>query len=159
MLKHKTIAEYPEWVPVEDRRSRFGGAMPPRKPERRRPMIWLAREDNEVFLVNATDETFDYVIASSAGFQTVDDDVMNISSENGYEYHDVHPNQAIKVEEYDVHYDLDFVLPIQVHLKSKSLGCLEIRSPAEKGGIGETVLLWNSGEPGKNVYIKKRNDA
>ncbi|MCF7354902.1 hypothetical protein [Vibrio sp. CK2-1] len=40
-------------------------------------------------------------------------------------------------------------------IQSDKLGRFEIRSPTGKGEIKETVLLWNTGELGKNVYCDK----
>ena len=52
---------------------------------------------------------------------------------------------------------LDYVLQVSLKIQSKNIGCIDVRSPAEKGGVGETVLLWNSNEAGKGVYIKQCN--
>ena len=153
--EHKILKNKFTWVPIEKRTSRFGGSIPPRKPENRRPLLWLACEGNEVYLVNSSEETLDLVVAKTGGFQTVDEDVMPVASKDKYEYLNVKPNNAVKVEEYDGFYDLDYVLQISVRIQSKKLGCIEIISPAEKGGPGETVLLWNTNENGKHVSINK----
>ena len=160
MKEHKIIENKFIWVPVDKRTSRFGGPMPPRKPENRHPILWLAREGNELYLVNSSEDTLDFVVAATGGFQTVDDDVvMTVTSENNYEYKNVKPNCAVKVEEYDGFYDLDFVLQVLLRIQSKNIGCIEIRSPATKGGAGETVLLWNTNENGKYVSINKCNQT
>lgn len=155
MKKNKIVENKFTWVPLDKRVSRFGGLLPPRKAELRRPLFWLARDVNELFLVNSSKDILDFVIAESGGFQTVDDDVMAISSNERYEYKNVKPNHAVKVEEYDGFYDLDYVLWVSIRIKSKSTGCIEVVSPAKKGGVGETVLLWNTNENGKNISINK----
>lgn len=67
----------------------------------------------------------------------------------------VKPNDAVKVEEFDGFYDLDYVLQVSIQVRSKNLGNIEIFSPSKKGGIGETVLLWDTMEYGNHVSIKK----
>jgi hypothetical protein len=153
MKEHKRVENKFTWVPADKRTSRFGGPMPPRKQENRHPLLWLAREGNEIYLVNSSEDTLDFVIATSGGFQTVDDDVIVANSKDEYEYKNVKPNDAVKVEEYDGFYDLDYVLHISLKVQSIDIGCLEIISPAKKGGVGETVLLWNTKENGKDVSI------
>lgn len=155
MKEHKIIENKFIWVPFERRKSRFGGSIPPRQPENRHPVLWLARDGNEVYLVNSSEEILDFVVAESGGFQTVDEDVMSVASKDKYEYENIKPNTAVKVEEYDGFYDLDYVLQLSLRIQSKKLGCIEITSPAEKGGVEETVLLWNTNENGKYVSIIK----
>ena len=47
---------------------------------------------------------------------------------------------------------LDLILFVTITIKSKDLGCINITPCGEKGGVRETVLLWDNGEKGKNVY-------
>lgn len=159
MKEHKTIVNGFTWVPIEKRKSRFGGKMPPGKPEKRLPILWLARDGSELYLVNASREPLDYVVADSGGCQTVDDDIEMVSSKEKYEYKDVKPDDAVKVDEFDVFYDCDYMLQVFLTVQSASLGCVEIASPLAKGGVGETVLLWDSGESGKDVSVKRCQEA
>ncbi len=159
MKEHKTIKDGFAWLPPEKRASRFGGTMPPRKSETRNPVLWLARDGNELYLMNNSQETLELVIADSGGFQTADDDVVPVASKEQYKYRDVNHSEAVKVDEYDGYYDLDFVLQVYLKIKSQSLGCIEVTSPPEKGGVGEIVLLWDSGEAGKYVSINKCKEA
>lgn len=105
------------------------------------------------FFVNSSKDTLNFVIADSGGFQTVDDDVMALGNNDKYDYKNVKSNQAVKVEEYDGFYDLDYILQVSIRVQSKSIGCIELITPAKKGGVGETVLLWNTNENGVNVSI------
>ena len=145
-MKEKTITNGFVWVPMDKRIGMFGLPMPPRPAETRKPLLWLARKGNELYFVNSTDETIDLILADTGGYQTLDDDVMIISSDGAYEYQNVLPGDAVKVEEFDGFYDLDFVLQVGIKLKSKKLGSIEILTPAKKGGVGETILLWDTGE-------------
>ena len=155
MKKHEIVENKFTWVPVDKRVSRFGGSLPPRKAESRTPLLWLARSGCDLFLVNESEEILDFVFAGTGGFQTVDEDVMTVASKDQYEYTNVKPNSAVKVDEYDGFYDLDYVLQVSLKIQSKSLGCVDVLSPAKKGGVGETALLWDSNEAGKGVYIEQ----
>ncbi len=148
MVKEKTSRNIPTWIPLD---KRIG--IPPRKPELRRPLFWLMRDGNELFFVNSSDEVIDSLIASSAGFVTQDDDVATVSSPD-YKYANIAVNEAVKVDNYDDYYDLDYVIQVVLKLNHPKLGNLEIYSPSKKGGLGETILLWDTGESGKNVFVK-----
>ena len=155
MKEHKIIENKFTWISPSSRESIFGGAVQPRKPELRIPILWLVRDGGELYLVNLSAESLDVVSTASGGFQTVDDDVASITSNNGYTYKNVKPDFAVKIEEYDGYYDLDYVLQVVLTIQSKNLGTIEILSSPEKGGVEETVLLWDNGEAGKNVSINK----
>lgn len=142
------------WVPMDQRSGRFG-ASPPRKPELRRPLLWLALDAGDLYLVNASGETLDSVISDMGGFTTSDDDVVTVASDKNYEYKNVENGSAVKVDEYDDYYDLDYLIQVVLRVQSPKFGILEIVSPLEKGGVRETVLLWDSGEKGKHVGIKQ----
>lgn len=159
MREHKTIENGFTWIPPDERVSRFGGPLPPRKPETRRPILWLARDGQELYFVNASQETLDTVIAETGGCMTADDDVLTVSSESNYQYKNVPPDTAVKIEEYDLIFDSDFLLQVSIIVKSATLGCIEILSPPKKGGVEEMVLLWNTGEKGKYVSIKNYQQA
>ena len=75
--------------------------------------------------------------------------------ESKYEYKNVKPNDAVKVEEYDGFYDLDYLLQVSMSVQSKNIGSIEISTPPEKSGIGEMILLWDTMENGHNVSINK----
>ncbi len=131
--------------------------MPPRKPDNRMPLLWLARKGGELYLVNNSGETLDWVGTGVGGFISADDEILPVSSAKDYiyEYRQVVPHAAVKVEEYDGYYDLDYVLSVTMEVKSARLGHLQICSPAEKGGVKTCVLIWDTGEAGKHVGVKK----
>ncbi|TXI80911.1 MAG: hypothetical protein E6Q39_02015 [Crocinitomicaceae bacterium] len=154
MKDQKLIENGFTWVPPEKRKSRFGGTVSPRIPEARLPMLWLARDGHELYLVNNSGATLDVVTAGTGGFQTVDDQVAIIDSREVYQYIGVSQGSSVKVDEYDI-CDSDFVLQMFLKIKSENFGLIEIRLPATKGGGKEMVLLWDSGEPGEKVQIEK----
>ena len=150
MLKHIVLENAFIWVPIDQRQSRFGGPMSPRKKDPRTPIFWLARSGMELYFVNSSEETLEYVTAETSGFVGAG----SISCELGYDYRNVRTNNAVKVDEFDGFYDLDFVLRVSVKIKSPTHGCIELVTGPEKGEIEETVLLWDNGEPGKHVTIR-----
>jgi len=158
-IKEKTVKDGFTWLPMDKRVDRFGYKLPPRKPELRTPLLWVIRKDQELFLVNLSGEKLDKVIAESGGFQTVDDDVFSVASANAYCYDNVGVGEAVKIDEYDDYYDLDYLIHVWIKVQSKKIGSIEILTPAKKGGIREAVLLWDNGDAGKNVYIKNLENS
>ena len=159
MIEQKTVVNGFTWIPMESRKSRLVGEKPPRKPEKRQPLLWLARDGNDLYLVNASGESLDCVTARSCGFRGAEDDYESISANAEYTYKDVKPNEAVKVEHYDRYYDCDYILQVRLKVQSAGLGCIEMVSPLAKGGVGESVLLWDSGESGKDVAVEKCREA
>lgn len=80
---------------------------------------------------------------------------MVTASDAQHTYQGVNPGDAVKVAEFDDYYDLDYILQIYLIVQSQSLGCIQIATPPKKGGIDEVVLLWDTGEAGKNVSIRQ----
>ena len=159
MIEQKTVANGFTWIPMENRKSRLVGEKPPRKAEQRRPLLWLARNGNELYLVNASTESLDCVTAKSTGFRGAEDDFEPVAGNETYAYQNVKPNEAVKVDHYDRFYDIDCTLQVYLKVQSAGLGCIEMVSPLTKGGVGEIVLLWDSGESGKDVAVEKCREA
>jgi len=154
-IKEKVVKDGFTWLPMDKRVARFGYKLPPRKPELRTPLLWARRKDKELFLVNLSGEKLDKVTAKSGGFQTVDDDIVTVVSEKVYRYKNVDTGEAVKIDEHDEYYDLDYVFQVGIKVQSKKLGSIEILTPLAKGGISDAILLWDNGDVGKNVCIKK----
>jgi hypothetical protein len=161
-----------EWVSPQEQRtmSRLSPMpLPPHPPEYRRPIYWLATTEvsqgegapyaTELYFVNWSDETLNSVIAGSGGFQTVDDDVLSFSNDQGYVYRNVAPNEAVKVEVFDNYYDLDQMFVIAIEIRSRTQGSLRMTTGPEKGGVSEQVLLWDNSEPGKRVTVSNNQPA
>jgi len=163
-MKHehkKIIKNSFQWIATDNRTD-----FPPVKPEPRKPLLWLDSLPNEeglsheLFLINDTGEPIDLIEIASGGFVTQDDDVVVAKTDAVLRYENVSPGDALKIDEYDGYYDLDYLIQVEIKLQSKTLGHMLIRTPAEKGGIkGETILLWNTGEEGKHVYLKRLRDS
>lgn len=106
--------------------------------------------------MNDTGETLDSVTTYRTGFTTADDDVLVIVDEEGLTYRQVPPGAAVKVDQYDDYYDLDYVMGLDLRVVSAALGAIRIGAMGDKGGIDEAVLLWDTGEPGKDIGIEKQ---
>jgi hypothetical protein len=161
-----------EWVSPQEQRTMTRLSpmpLPPHAPEYRRPIYWLATTEvsqsegapypTELYFVNWSGETLDSVIAGSGGFQTVDDDVLSFSNDQGYVYRNVAPNEAVKVEVFDNYYDLDQMFVIAIEVRSRTQGFLRMTTGPEKGGVSEQVLLWDNSEPGKRVTVSNNQPA
>ena len=156
MPEHIRVLNKFEWLPPEKRPSRFPGPKPPRKPETRKPVFYVARDGDELYFVNGSAETLNSVSSSTGGCQTLDggDDVMAVRSVDPlYLYENVKPGEAVKVEHYDPYWDCDFLLQIEVKVSSPSQGN-KIFRVSGKGGVASTVLLWDTGEKGKYVDME-----
>jgi hypothetical protein len=168
MKEPKRVQGAFEWMPPQDRHA-IKRLLPPHPPEHRRPIYWLATaaasqsegapDATELYFVNWSGETLDSVIAGSAGFQTVDDDVLSFANDNGYGYRKVAPNEAVKVEVFDNYYDLDQVFAVGIEVHSPTRGFLRMATGLEKGRISEQVLLWDNGDPGKRVKVSNKDPA
>ena len=138
---HKRKPSTFEWVPYHERMRNA------KTIEKRKPFCWLAREGDDLYFINETDEVLTTVTTSSGGYCTADDDVVSMSENNGYTYKSVQPKEAVKIDELDDFFDGDFILQSYVSVESEKLGSLELRSSPEKGGSrGNEVLLWDTGE-------------
>lgn len=154
MFEPKRLTCAFQWVSPEKRKSPFG-PMPPRKAETRTPRLWLARRAGELYLVNESEEVLERVSASPIGW-------LRLGYEEGVaplnqptpciDYHDVPEGAAVKVAEYDDFYDLDFDLGVSLVIQSQRMGCVELQTPLNKGGVKETVLLWSNGDVGAGVF-------
>lgn len=151
-VEHKRISNYKAWLPMHLRKDRFGLSMPPRKPDLRLPLYWLASKGAEVYFVNNTDETLNSVSTSTNGFVTCDDEVAPVSSE-GYEYQNILPKEAIKIEEFDEVLDSDFSFQLSLKINSPRHGLIHLLSPLDMKNSLDVVLLWNTAEAGKHVSI------
>lgn len=71
--------------------SEFG---PPRigQSETRKPLLWIKRQGEEVFLINAGNEPLTFACASTGGFVSSDDGAHTIGSDSVAEYQEIAPN-------------------------------------------------------------------
>ena len=106
----------------------------------KKEIFWVTSVSKDIgrdlFFVNDSNETLDFVKAEDGGFITCDDEVVNTWTEEGkgYRYTDVLPKEAVKVAEFDDYYDLDYVLSVSITIKSASRGVLNFSTPLRKEG-------------------------
>ena len=112
-------------------------------------------DGNDFYLVNLSKETLDSVIVSTGGF-TGGEDVAAIAGGGKYEYKNVKPNTAVKVEEYDYFHDPDFVLQVDLRIKSKSLGCIIVKNLSRKGSCKRGCYSMGYFRIWKKAYIELR---
>ncbi len=124
-LEHKRFENKFVWVPYYKRIGRFGYPLS-NKIDDRIPEFWVAVSDDELYFVNDSNETIDFVRAKTAGFQTCDDLIVTVgSSEYSYMYEAVKPSEVVKIDEYDVYLDSDFVLQTHIEIDSPTYGVLK----------------------------------
>jgi hypothetical protein len=93
------------------------------RPEKKKPVFYVIRYGEELYFVNGSTETLNSVSTSTGGCQTLDDEVMPISSPDPlYLYKNVKPGEAVKVEHYDRYWDSDYLLQLEVELSSPTYG-------------------------------------
>lgn len=153
MFEPKRLTSTFKWIAPEKRNSPFG-PMPPRKAETKKPGLWLARQEDELYLVNDSEEVLERISASTSGW-------LRIGHQEGVAlldkpprcvtYQGVPQGAAVKVEEYDDFYDLDFDLGVCLEVRTPTMGCMELQTPLTRGGVQETVLLWDNGGTGPGV--------
>jgi len=80
---------------------------------------------------------------------TIDDDVAPVTGAE-FVYHDVAPDEAVKVESYHEVYDSDFLLQLRITIKTASNGLI-FWSKIYKNKFPCEVILWDDGSFGKNV--------
>ncbi len=130
-LEHKRIENKFVWVPYYKRIGRFGFPLS-NKVDDRVPLFWTAISDSELYFVNNSNETLDYVRVKTVGFQTCDDDIVTVNRDGySYVYESVKPSDAVKIDEYDVYLDSDFVLQTRIKIKSPTYGVLEFSTKPE----------------------------
>jgi len=142
MEKDKRIKEFPSW---KQPKSRFPGVS--LQKEEKTPVFYLAVQENEedhyvsdVYFINNTDETLEFVSSGTGGFQTCDEDIVSVQGK-GLFYQKVIPGEAVLVESYHCVSDSDFVLELNIEVLSQVWGKLEFKE-LEKGGFGAKVLMW-----------------
>lgn len=161
MHNHRLTNKF-SWVPHQDKPKHPAIPTPYRKPELRRPLYFL-RYDTEscnrdpllrdLYFVNFSEEVLDTVTSASGGFQTVgSDEVMSVGGPD-YFYKNVQQNEAVLIEQHHMMYDSDYLLQIDILVKSPTKGLMKF-SCIGKGKIDEVVLLWDTSETDKYVSFK-----
>ena len=109
-------------------------------------LLWLeclceAHTDRGLYLVNGSDEVLTWVKAEAISTITLDDDAFGAGSVPLC-YYEVKPGEAVKLDEYDGFYDLDYLLTIAVTICSGNLGIQRFSPSPRKGGLKRQGLVW-----------------
>ena len=126
----------------------------------RRPVFWLARKGDELYFVNDSEDTLSMVAAFSESnirqLLGLDDESVDPDCYQDWKiiYHDVKPQEAVRIDSFGIG-DSDYLIRSVVRVHSEKYGQIVVWAPLGKSGIGETVLLWDTGEEGKYVSIRK----
>lgn len=156
--EHKRISGVPAWAPLDEGLRRFCAEQSSgrqykwskaQKKETRKPLFRLFVDGNDLYFVNDSDEVLEYVKAGIGGFITCGDDIGAISGGDGYLYEKVMPNEAVRIDTYDIMMDSDFVLQPSVEIGSGPLGKREFLGRPSKGGFKNEVLAWHEDESGR----------
>lgn len=148
MVELKRVQGKFTWVPKSKRYLYM------KNPDHRVAVFFLARgvfEDapslrRSLYFVNNSKEELTKITTVSGGYQTFDDEAATVSGPV-YCYEKVKPGEAVKVEEYDLQYDSDYMLGISVTVESEKIGSQTFTAMPQKGGIKlDTPLLYDTGE-------------
>jgi len=128
-----------KWLPKSKRNSRFGGKSS--SSDARYAKYWIVNDNDSIYFVNDSDDIINKLIYSSSGMATIDDEDVAAVGVKEKSYDNVLSGEAVKISEYDVIYDSDFVLQYEVTTIIKN-STTTYRSRPTKGGIVEDVLAW-----------------
>ena len=118
-----------------------------------RPLLWLARREGLLLLVNESGDDLHAVRAEPYGYHLRDRMRLQVAGDgDGYEYHQVPPGSAVLVAAYGPG-DRDVICGVRLEVQAPHLGCLAIHPPTAKGGVEETVLLWAQGRTPTQVTV------
>ena len=118
-----------------------------------RPLLWLARREGLLLLVNESGDDLHAVRAEPYGYHLRDRMRLQVAGDgDGYEYHQVPPGGAVLVAEYGPE-AWDVICGVRLAVQAPHLGCLSIHPPTAKGGVEETVLIWAHGGSPSQVTV------
>ncbi len=141
-----------KWVPLHIRTP-----FPPKPADNRMAIFWLARKGDAIWFVNESDEMLDYIKVYTGGYITLGEHLVGgVATVSGKDriFKRVLIGEAIQIDEFDGNLDSDYCLSVRVELSSPSYPKLILQTDTTKGGVPETVLLWNTGESGKRIGYK-----
>lgn len=103
-----------------------------------RAIYSLVNLDDSLYFVNDSKKTLKQVSTSSSGFI----EEAALQNNPSYVYKDIQPNESVKVEQYNVIVDSDFVLGLDIYIETQNGTKTKIRASTHKGGVRPQVLLY-----------------
>jgi len=112
--------------------------------ERRVGAQWSPRDIwfFDVWFVNNSGEILTEVANSSGGYETVDDEVITMTTLHPKVYKDVKPKEAVLISRYDEMYDSDSVIEFAADVTALSFGKQRFSGECTKGVVPDATLLW-----------------
>lgn len=124
------------WISPENRPSKFGGTLPPRKHETREPLYYLdyaiVDDGVDAYFVNHSDQVLTSVSCDTAGFETNGEDVIPLDGPSAV-YESVLAGEAGKIDHFDWLADSDAVLQFTITIESNNRGRLRLRCSGKPG--------------------------
>lgn len=125
----------------------------------KKPLLWLNRiglpsNGDALYLVNDSSQSIDQVIINNGAMATFDEQAVSLETKS-YTYKDVLAGEAVKIDEYDNFYDLDYLINVDLFIKATWLDSKRFVTEPNKGGVQTMVLLWEDMSAGKGVSIIK----
>ncbi|NOU60587.1 hypothetical protein [Marinifilum caeruleilacunae] len=148
MKEGKRKREVWEWIPPQNKESKFGGGeIPYPKVENRIPLfvIDMDHESNEVFFINNGKESLKEVISSKVGNWPVKEEDRKFSYEN------VLPGELVKIDDFDPIYDYNELIQQDVCLELENGDRMKFYCTSYGSCVPQTILLWDDQELGKGV--------
>ncbi|NLD14056.1 MAG: hypothetical protein GX665_03045 [Gammaproteobacteria bacterium] len=158
-MQPKIIHDGFEWIPLHEIHG-----MPPRKPDFRTPLLRIVRqsipeEGSELLLVNGSGAPIQSITVFKVGSFTADGNVIVLENDTGFAYIDVPHGSAVKIDQFDDYYDLDYIIGFRIEVESEKLGRLLVNCFGNKGGMRDHVLLWDTWEAGRGIGISKLDES
>ena len=128
--------------------------------ETRTPRFMLVSKNGDdcdvlIYFLNMGETPVESLTFSSTGFETEDDDEVATFSGKEKEYRDIDAGEAVLVDVINTWTDSDWSIDHGFAIVTADLGRREINAVRGKGNYGEIVLMWDTGEAGKRVYISE----
>lgn len=146
MKEKKRVENRFKWAPASERAGNHFGEMG----DERTPVFRVELDDKELYFVNESDETLKRVVSGVGGSVSFDGGAAAVTGSD-LAYDDVKPGEAVLIDRFCPVMDSDYLLQASVEVFSEKLGELYFSTYPEKGEVPSAVLLWDTGEKGKNV--------
>ncbi|MCC5922038.1 MAG: hypothetical protein LAT68_06870 [Cyclobacteriaceae bacterium] len=119
----------------------------------RTPLYRIVKDGNAVFFINDSAECLTRIISNSSGMINFDEGSAALDSAGFCAYEQVEVGEAVQIDEYDPYYDDEFIIQYKINVESPERRTRRFQCILPKGGKAEIVLMWDSGEEGRNVSL------
>ena len=103
------------------------------------PLFWIKSEGYHLYLINNSG----FVITAKAETYGFVEDIA-VNSNQFHLYENIEHGEAVKINEYDPYYDIDFNLQTRIEITADKLGgTIILETPLSKRITEEHVLFWD----------------